>query len=241
MKRLWPILLVVLWFGSACSLMKFPSLSPATSAPATEEASAPTQAAPPTAPPSPTPAGPAVLFQDDFSNPESGWDRVNAKDGITDYTDTGAYRIFVNVDNTDVWANPGLNFTDVRIEVDATKVGGPDDNDFGVICRYQGLDNFYFFIISSDGYYAIGKVQEGEQTLLSGENMEYSDAILQGMATNHLRADCVGPHLVLFVNGNKLAEARDDAFADGDVGLIAGTFDTKGTDILFDNFTVFQP
>ena len=192
------------------------------------------------APTSPAPAA-KVLFQDDFSNPNSGWDRVNVEDGITDYTKDGAYRILVNVPNTDVWANPGLDFTDVRIEVDATKVGGPDDNDFGVQCRYQDTDNFYFFIISSDGYYAIGKVKDGEQFLLTGENMEYSDAILQGAATNHLRADCVGANLSLYVNGVPLASVQDSEFTRGDVGLMAGTFDTPGTDILFDNFTVLQP
>ena len=30
---------------------------------------------------------------------------------------------------------PGLKFTDVRIEVDALKVGGERDNRFGIICR----------------------------------------------------------------------------------------------------------
>lgn len=43
----------------------------------------------------------------------------------------------------DAWANQSRSFPgDVRIEVDAAKIGGPDDNDFGVICRYQDIDNF---------------------------------------------------------------------------------------------------
>ncbi len=187
------------------------------------------------------PAQLKVLFQDDFSNPDSGWDRARAKDGVTDYTKDGAYRIRVNVPNTDVWANPGLHFTDVRIEVDATKVGGPDDNDFGVICRYQDENNFYFLIISSDGYYGIGKVAHGEQSLLTGDALDYSDAILQGATTNHIRGDCVGSKLVLYANGVRLAEAQDDTFKDGDVGLMAGTYDDRGTNILFDNFVVYQP
>ena len=98
-----------------------------------------------------------VLFQDDFSDTSSGWDRVSVEDGVTDYAD-GAYRIFVNTSDSDVWANPGLKFDDVYVEVDATKIGGADDNDYGVICRYQDGDNFYFFVISSDGYYGVGKV-----------------------------------------------------------------------------------
>jgi hypothetical protein len=33
----------------------------------------------------------------------------------------------------------------------------------------------------------------------------------------------------------------DSSFSSGDVGLIAGSFATEGTDIHFDNFVVRQP
>lgn len=181
-----------------------------------------------------------VLFRDDFSDPSSGWDRVNGEEGITDYQD-GRYRILVNTANTDVWANPGLEFGDVIVEVNATKAGGPDDNDFGVICRYQDLNNFYFFLISSDGYYGIGRVVAGEQTLIGDNQLYPDDAIRQGEATNHIRADCIGSSLTLHVNGVELAEVQDDTLTSGDVGLLAGTFDQPGTDILFDNFLVKKP
>ena len=181
-----------------------------------------------------------VLFQDDFSDASSGWDQVNTGDGITDY-ENGIYRIWVNATETDIWANPGLDFTNAVVEVDATKIGGPDDNDFGVICRYQDIENFYFFIISSDGFYAIGKVMNGEYNLLGMEQMLPDDAIKLGNATNRIKADCVGSHLVLHANGSKLADVEDTAFVSGDVGLIAGTFDEVGVDIHFDNFVVKQP
>ncbi|MCI0521689.1 MAG: hypothetical protein L0Z70_15700 [Chloroflexi bacterium] len=181
-----------------------------------------------------------VLFQDDFSDTSSGWDRVNAPEGVTDYVD-GAYRIFANAENTDVWANPGLDFTDVIVDVDATKVDGDDNNDFGVLCRYQDSDNFYFMLISSDGYYGVGIVQNGEQNLIGVDAMPPSDKITIGNATNHLRAECIGDKLKLSVNGEFLAEYQDATFASGDVGLLAGAFETPGTDIHFDNFVVYKP
>lgn len=181
-----------------------------------------------------------ILFQDDFADPTSGWDQINEENGITDYTD-GAYRIFVNTIGTDVWANPGLSFNDVRVEADATKVGGDDDNDFGVICRYQGPENFYFFIISSDGYYGIGKVSGGQQKLIGMESMPPSEIILKGDATNHLRADCIGSKLSLYVNDQFLVQAEDSEFTSGDVGVMAGTLESPGTDIRFDNFVVSKP
>lgn len=186
----------------------------------------------------PLPTG--VLFKDDFSDTSSGWDRVDVSEGVTDYAD-GVYRIWVNTDSTDVWANPGLNFNDTTIEVEATKVGGPDDNDFGVICRYEDESNFYSFIVSSDGYYAIVRVLDGTQEILGEEDMMPSDTINLGNATNDIMADCIGSTLTLYVNGSQLISANDSSFSSGDVGLLAGTFDTPGTDIHFDNFVVRQP
>ncbi|MBE9524142.1 MAG: hypothetical protein IMY76_03520 [Chloroflexi bacterium] len=182
----------------------------------------------------------SLLFQDDFSDTSSGWDQVDTTEGSTDY-ENGYYRIVVYTDNMDVWANPGLTFTDTLIEVDATKAAGPDDNDLGVICRYQDVDNFYFFIISSDGYFAVGKVVDGEQLLIDADQMYPSDAINQGTSANHIQADCVGSQLTFYVNGTELANVSDTTFSDGDVGLIAGTFSEAGADIHFDNFKVSKP
>jgi len=187
-----------------------------------------------------TQTNPNLLFKDDFSDTSSGWDRVTTDTGETDYVD-GVYRIYVNETGTDVWANPGLDFTDVSIQVEATKVGGPEDNDFGVICRSTDVSKFYFFVISSDGYYGIGRVTDSGQELIGMDSMQPSEAIHQGGATNTIRADCVGSSLSLYVNGEKLDEVEDTEFSSGDVGLMAGSFDTPGTDIHFDNFSVNKP
>jgi hypothetical protein len=181
-----------------------------------------------------------VLFQDDFSNPSSGWNRASTEVGETDYAD-GMYRIFVNQTYMDVWSKPGLAFTDVRIEVDAIKVSGDRDNRFGVICRAIQPGSFYTFIISSDGYYGIGRINGEEFTLIGMDAMQPSDAIHQGSAYNRIRADCIADRLALYVNERKLAEVSDDQFKSGDVGLIAGTYDIAGTDVRFDNYTVYQP
>jgi hypothetical protein len=183
---------------------------------------------------------PGVLFQDDFSDTSSGWDRVDAPEGVTDYAN-GGYRIFVDQTGHDYWGNPGLDFGDVHIEVDATKVGGPDDNDLGLICRYQDTDNFYAFYVSSDGFASITKVVDGNQELMGSENWLETAAVRQGNATNRIRADCVGDSLALYANGELVHSVADSTFASGDVGLIAGTFSEGGTDVLFDNFVVLQP
>lgn len=180
-----------------------------------------------------------VLFQDDFSKSSSGWDTWSGDSGSTDYVD-GTYQIMVNDSQYDLWANPGENYTDVSVEVDAVMVGGPEDNDFGILCRYVDVENYYFGIISSDGYYAIGTVVGGDQKIIA-ENMQPSDGIKTGFESNRIRFDCVGSTLSLYVNGKLVQEETDSNFASGDVGLMAGTFDTGGTQISFDNFVVSKP
>ena len=181
------------------------------------------------------------LFQDDFSDESCGWEDIfRDADGISDY-DQGGFRLQVQQEQFDYWANPNVNFSDVVIEADAKKIGGPDDNDFGVICRYVDTQNFYFFIIASDGFYAIGKSVNGDYSYIGTDLMEPTDVVLGGDATNRIRADCVGSTLRLYANGSLLKEVTDSTFTSGDVGLIAGTFDTPGTDILFDNFIVRAP
>jgi hypothetical protein len=186
-----------------------------------------------------------ILFQDDFSSTSSGWDSVNQSDGITDYTD-GAYRIYVNKPQFDFWANPGRTDlpADVRVEVDVTKTAGPDVNDIGVICRSTKTDasyNFYYFVISSDGFANISKIVDNESTILAEQTSEALPAVKIGNASNHLRADCVGTMLTFYVNGQQVLSATDATHTGGDVGLIAGTFDEVGTDVLFDNFLVTKP
>ncbi|MFN2281046.1 MAG: family 16 glycoside hydrolase [Anaerolineales bacterium] len=181
-----------------------------------------------------------LLFQDGFSDPSSGWDRVQSEEGMTDY-ENDRYRIVVNAANADYWTNPGLSFKDVMVDVDAGKNAGPDDNDFGILCRYQDTENFYFLIISSDGYYGIGIVQDGEQRLLEPPQMYQSDSVIPGDAANHLQAICHGSRLTLYVNGDLVAEAIDSTFTEGDIGLIVGSFDEPGVDIWFDNLMIRNP
>jgi hypothetical protein len=182
-----------------------------------------------------------VLLAEDFSTNNNKWDKASDKNMTTDYY-KNAYRILVNQTNYDAWANPDdLSFTDVQIEVDATKNGGADYNDFGIICRYTSKSSYYYATVSSDGFYAImKKTSEGGKQVGTGAELS-SDKIKQGPATNHIRFDCIGPTLTLYVNGTQLEQQTDADYTTGNIGLIAGTYTDSGTDILFDNLMVYKP
>jgi hypothetical protein len=182
-----------------------------------------------------------VLFSDDFSNTNKKWDQVTDSSRTTDYFNN-QYHIIVNDTDSDAWANPsGQSFTDTHIEVDATKNAGPDDNDFGIICRYTDVNSFYYGIVSSDGYFSIMKMTTNGGKPVGKDAMLQSDKITQGAASNHIRFDCIGSTLTLYVNGSQIDQQTDTDYTTGNVGLIAGTFGTAGTDILFDNFSVVKP
>ena len=184
------------------------------------------------------PVGEGVL-RDQFDNNNLGWDNVSGAEGAT-WIENGKLKINIKTQFAEVWSNPSDKFPipdDVIIEVKAENTGSPD-NYFGVLCRYQDLQNFYFLVVSSDGYYGIGKVVQGKQNLVNRTEMPPSE-VLKDLAVIKLRAECTGKRLALFVNGKLLDEQEDTQFTKGTVGLIAGNYKEE-VSVLFDDFEVYK-
>jgi hypothetical protein len=186
----------------------------------------------------PSPTQGEVLFQDDFSDPDSGWEAEDYDTGSVGYKD-GAYFVISLGGERTMWGVANTSFSDVIIEVDATQVsaGPADNNDYGVICREQGDGNGYYLLVSGDGGYAILKAQEGAFEPLV--DWAASDTIRQGNATNQIQAVCEGSTLTLFVNGKRLATTEDSAFVKGDIALTATSYEEASTEIHFDNLVVY--
>ncbi len=191
-------------------------------------------------PPAATATAESVLLDDDFSDVMSGWEIRNDPAAVTDYRD-GQFVIIVNKPDTSLWSKPIGVFTDVDVAVDALQTAGPFKNLFGIICRYQDADNFYRVVIGSDGYAGITKRSGGQVTVISGPVLTFSPAVNLGFAANHIEAICQGSHLALWVNGVLVAEATDDQFASGEIGLIASSSKDIGIEIHFDNFIAKLP
>jgi hypothetical protein len=186
-----------------------------------------------------TPSG-SILFREDFSSDKNGWKTWNEDGSYVKYEGEGLH-FFIGKQNYDFWSKPGYRFSDVIIEVDAVKIDGPDNNAYGVICRMVDEENYYAFIISSDGYAGILKVKGGIYQLLNNETLDYSTSIIQSDAMNKITAGCIGNQLTMRVNDTEIFLLTDPDFSVGDVGLMAGSYNEPGTDIFFDNLTVFQP
>ncbi|MGD8586602.1 MAG: hypothetical protein PVH65_11695 [Chloroflexota bacterium] len=185
-----------------------------------------------------------TLLNDDFEGERNcGWILYEGR-GVTSRIEEGVLRLSNSLSGEIAWANAGREFDDVIIDVETYQAGGPDDNAYGVICRYQNEENFYVFLISGDGHYAIGKYQSGTpqvQYLSGGGQYTFSDVINQGQSRNQMRVNCVGNELSLSVNGVPLETVTDPTFVIGDVGLGASTFQPGTTVIEFDNLRVIAP
>lgn len=188
--------------------------------------------------------GAEILFQDDFNGDlDCGWALYNQGGAVVEIEE-GVFRISSSQPGQIWWSNPGRNFDDVIMTVEARQMSGPDDNAYGMICRYQSEENFYVFLISGDGYFAIGKYQSGSNQVvyLSGDGQyQYSDAINQGVATNLIRVSCVGDELSLAVNGLPLASVSDPTFVTGDLGLAVSAFELGTAVVEFDDLLVTSP
>lgn len=181
-----------------------------------------------------------VLFQDDFAINTSGWDRYGDSSYEANY-EQGTYRILVNDPDTMVWSLPDLSFTDVILRVQAWHSSGPEDNLFGLLCRYQDAGNFIFFMLSSDGFVGIGQYVDGRRTLLTDDSLLPFEGIRSGDNLNLIEARCVGEELTLSINNTQAAQARVETITAGDIGLLAGSYTEGGVEIRFDNFSMLQP
>ena len=190
--------------------------------------------------PPPPPPPPNVLLEDDFSDPDSGWEEGDYEGGSVGYKD-GVYFVRSESSGDVMWGVASQHFTDIVIDVDATQVLAPsnDDNSYGVKCREQPDGDGYGLVISGDGYYSIQIVVDGDWDPLV--DWTTSDVIRQGNATNHIRAVCDGSTLTLFVNGQRLALIEDSTFTSGDIALTATTFEVESTEVHFDNLVVRKP
>jgi hypothetical protein len=189
---------------------------------------------------------PLYAFADTFDDPTlCGWAQFDSAGASAEISDS-VMRIAVSNNGQLAWSNPGRDFSDAIINVAAIPSSGPQNNAYGIVCRYTDPQNFYVFVISADGYYAIGKYDNlsPEIQYLTGEAPYYyqiSDAIRQGPSANQIEARCVGNELTLFANGELLTTVRDVTHTTGDVGVTAGSFELGTVIVEFDDFSVVTP
>ena len=181
--------------------------------------------------------GAAPYFQESFDDLSRGW--TLARNDQADIAIAGGQlTIAVKQPDSLAWSVlGGKSFGDFTLDVDATPLAGPDDNNYGVIVRHVDDGNFYRFEISGDGYFNVQKRLKGKwEKLLS--DWTPSKVIRKGKATNHLRVVCQGKSMTFYVNQAHLIQIKDASFARGAVGVLTGALAQPDVQVAFDNLQV---
>ncbi len=178
-------------------------------------------------------------YSEDFRRSNTDWETDTESDSSAISIENRAYRIDVNDTTLFVWGMSPTAADNFYVESYAEMVGGPTNNEFGIVFRHQDSDNFYTFMASSDGYYALRTLVDNEWTDLIGWTA--TDAIdLSEGASNLLGLYADGSSLVLLINDVVVDQFDDGTFASGGIGLSAGSYDEGGVQIAFDDFAMWD-
>jgi hypothetical protein len=191
----------------------------------------------------PSPTAMTILWEDDFSDVNSGWERYRQFDGVLDYGDgEEVYQMLVSVEGNLFWVMKDEDLFDVTMSIEAWQVDGPEGSLYGLMCRYDpdAMDG-YFFLISSQGEAGIGTFNFGFEPIPGGELTAF-DAIQTGLdAKNTITASCTDEALTLSVNGEVLLNLPATGLTGGDIGMAVATPMGAGADVYFDNLIIYEP
>lgn len=196
----------------------------------------------PTRTPLPSPTGKASLFEaTDFTS--AGCFSLESTDNVERFAAGGAFHLKIKTPNFVGWALcKGHNFTDFVMEADATQVGGPDNNGYGIVFRYDTTQKeFYAFNISGDGYYALGIDGPNHDKPDMLVDWTASSAINKGKQTNHLKAVVVGGKIDLYANDQLLTTVQNTKLTSGEIGFFGFSPEGGGSEYSFDNLKVTAP
>jgi Tol biopolymer transport system component len=181
----------------------------------------------------------ALAYEDDFSDPSSGWDDAFDRYTTKQYGNN-KYYIEVTTSNLVAWGLANRDVSDFRLEVDAAQEAGPNNNGYGVLFRFQDRNNFYRFDISGDGFFLLSKFRNGEWVTLVPWTA--SSAInVGGAANNRLGVEAIGSRIRIYANEKLLADVKDDAFTHGNFGFFASTFSDPNLTISYDDIKLWTP
>lgn len=182
----------------------------------------------------------ALVFQDDFSNPKSGWSVGSSTGGGAAYN-KGELSVWSN--NPDVGMSSKIEAfkmpQDFVAEVDVRKISGGPVSSVGIPFR-SSEGSGYIFAILGDGRYSCVRLLQGKRTYLV-DNAPAGSIMLVDKAVR-LGIICVGQQIELYSNGDRIQSINDSTLLTGTMNLrlVVTTDNTTGARYNFDNFKVYS-
>jgi len=166
-----------------------------------------------------------LLIFDTFSKADSNW-----TEGPLARTKDGVYLLDGNGEGCYSWSNNTSR--DISFRAETYWRGGAEQNQYGLIFRFQDISNHYCFTITKNGYYLFGYFKDGKWVPITDFK---KSRFINTESKNLLRVECVADSIKLYINDNLVESIADATFSSGSIGFV--TF----LDIIaaFDNVEVF--
>ena len=186
------------------------------------------------------PVNARILYQDNFSNPFSGWARGKIDNFIVRYAGLNYYRVQAqDSGNQFIPSAPNEHeYGDVNVDIRAiAEAASGGDFRYGLVLRRSG-DQYYAFVISpsTKEWHFLKSSSEGPEVLREG-----TDERMRGLeAREALRIEAYGSIFILSINGRFIDWISDSDYATGEVGLYVETIHSSDAIIRFDSIILWD-
>jgi len=189
-----------------------------------------------------------VLYDEDFSNPDSGWPIVDVDNYRFGYHPPDFYHVEVKAPHDSLPVFRGMDYGDVSVETTAqvdhtTSESG--DYRYGLALRRSGA-RYYAFTVSprTDSWQIVKHSPTGVKVLAEGavDTLKgFAPAGVTPDKKDDLRVDALGPNFAFFVNGENVAHVSDADYTNGDAGFVVETLDESLVHVHYDSLTIRKP
>ena len=186
------------------------------------------------------PVNARILYEDNFSNPFSGWARGKIDNFIVRYAGLNYYRVQAQDSGNQFIPSapnePEYGDVNVDIRVIAEAESGGDFR-YGLVLRQSG-DQYYAFVISpsTKEWHFLKSSSDGLEVLKEG-----TDERMRGLdAREALRVEAIGSIFFFYINGRFIDWISDSDYASGAVGLYVETIHSSDVVIRFDSIILWD-
>jgi hypothetical protein len=188
------------------------------------------------------PSSEHVLYQDDFTNPCTGWPIKTFDNYFIGYHEPQWYFVEIRTANSKIpIINPNAKIfgDDITVELqvltDSPNTAPTGDFRYGLVFRRSG-DQYYAFAVSprAKKWYVLKRSPKGLEVLQQG----VAEGLKGLTADDLLRVDTQGPNFFFHINDQLVGEVSDIAYKTGEVGLYTETIDSPHIRVHFDALTI---
>ena len=180
-----------------------------------------------------------IIYFDNFEDPSSGWPVVDNGKSLVEYNN-GEYRMMARPTYWGIAVRPGFYGDTYKLSVDLRNVTGVEGS-YGLLFGISpDWSRFYSFELYQNGWYGVYYYDYNyNPPILRVLAEQFSSAINQGIASNHILIEKIGDQASMYANGQLLIHVRDGQMQGFlYAGLIIWSYSQPNVDIRFDNFKV---